>query len=48
MPSGGQPSTAPISDLELATEVDRFDFAMPVSREDGLPIARPARSREYA
>lgn len=37
-----------LRDLELATDVDRFDFAMPVSREDGLLIARPARSREYA
>ena len=29
-------------------DIDRFDFAMPVSREDGLLIARPARSGEYA
>ena len=37
-----------LRDLELATDIDRFDFAMPVSREDGLLIARPARSGEYA
>ena len=37
-----------LRDLELATDVDRFDFAMPVSREDGLLIAKPARSGEYA
>ena len=37
-----------LRDLELATDVDRFDFAVPVSSEDGLLIARPARSREYA
>ena len=35
-------------DLELATDIDRFDFAMPVSREDGLLVARPVRSGEYA
>lgn len=37
-----------LRDLELATDVDRFDFAMPVSREDELLIARPAKSGEYA
>ena len=37
-----------LRDLELATDVDRFDFAMPVSREDGLLIAKPARTGEYA
>ncbi len=31
----------PKRDAELATEVDRFDFALPVVREDGLLIARP-------
>ena len=31
----------PKEDAELATEVDRFDFALPVTREDGLLIARP-------
>ncbi len=37
-----------LRDLELATDVDRFDFAMPVSREDGLLIARPVKPGEYA
>ena len=32
-----------LRDLDLATDVDRFDFAMPVSREDGLLIARPVK-----
>jgi 2-phosphosulfolactate phosphatase len=31
----------PKRDAELATEVDRFDFALPVAREDGLLVARP-------
>ena len=31
----------PRRDAELALEVDRFSFALPVSREDGLLIARP-------
>ena len=31
----------PKRDAELATEVDRFDFALPVTREGGLLIARP-------
>jgi len=35
-------------DLELATDIDRFDFAMPVSREDGLLITRPVRTRAPA
>ena len=36
-----------LRDLELATEVDCFDFAMPVSLEGGLLIARPAVSGDY-
>ena len=32
----------PRRDAELALEVDRFSFALPVHREDGLLIARPA------
>jgi 2-phosphosulfolactate phosphatase len=31
----------PRRDAELALEVDRFSFALPVSRENGLFIARP-------
>lgn len=31
----------PRRDAELACEVDRFKFALPVTREDGLLIARP-------
>ena len=31
----------PKRDAELATQVDRFDFALPVTREDGLLVARP-------
>ncbi|MFN2521278.1 MAG: 2-phosphosulfolactate phosphatase, partial [Candidatus Limnocylindria bacterium] len=38
------PDWFPRSDAELACEVDRFDFALPVVREDGLLIARPVRS----
>ena len=32
----------PRRDAELALEVDRFGFALPVHRENGLLIARPA------
>jgi 2-phosphosulfolactate phosphatase len=34
----------PRRDAELSTEVDRFAFALPVMREDGLLIARPVFS----
>lgn len=37
------PEWFPRRDAELACEVDRFDFALPVAREDGLLVARPAR-----
>jgi 2-phosphosulfolactate phosphatase len=37
----GWPDWFPREDAVLATEVDRFDFALPVAREDGLLIARP-------
>ena len=37
-----------LRNLELATDVNRFDVAVPASHEDGLPIAKPARSGEYA
>ena len=39
----GWPSWFPRRDAELASEVDRFDFALPVAREAGLLIARPSR-----
>ena len=38
------PDWFPRRDAELACEVDRFDFALPVIREQSLLIARPARS----
>jgi 2-phosphosulfolactate phosphatase len=37
----GWPDWFPRRDAELALEVDRFAFALPVQREDGLLIARP-------
>jgi len=37
------PDWFPRRDAELAVEIDRFDFALPVTREHGLLIARPAR-----
>jgi 2-phosphosulfolactate phosphatase len=41
---GGWPDWFPRRDAELACQVDRFDFALPVAREDGLLVARPVRS----
>ena len=38
----GWPDWFPRRDAELALDVDRFSFALPVSREDGLLIARPS------
>ncbi|MEP7002926.1 MAG: 2-phosphosulfolactate phosphatase [Chloroflexota bacterium] len=38
----GWPEWFPRRDAELALELDRFDFALPVVREGGLLIARPA------
>jgi 2-phosphosulfolactate phosphatase len=35
------PDWFPRRDAELALQVDRFSFALPVSREDGLLVARP-------
>ena len=32
----------PASDLALATQIDRFDFAMAVQQKDGLRILKPA------
>ncbi|OLC57953.1 MAG: hypothetical protein AUH85_02035 [Chloroflexi bacterium 13_1_40CM_4_68_4] len=37
------PAWFPRRDAELACEVDRFDFALPVTREEGLLVARPIR-----
>ena len=37
------PEWFPRRDAELACQVDRFDFALPVTREDGLLVARPVR-----
>ena len=37
------PEWFPRRDAELACVVDRFDFAMPVTRERGLLVARPVR-----
>jgi 2-phosphosulfolactate phosphatase len=37
----GWPEWFPREDAVLATEIDRFDFALPVTREGGLLIARP-------
>jgi len=41
---GGWPDWFPRYDAELACQVDRFDFALPVARKDGLFVARPAWS----
>jgi len=38
------PDWFPRRDAELACQVDRFDFALPVVRESGLLVARPVRS----
>ena len=35
------PDWFPRRDAELACQVDRFDFALPVARVDGLLVARP-------
>ncbi len=40
----GWPAWFPRRDAELACQVDRFDFALPVARERGLLVARPLRS----
>lgn len=37
----GRYAHLPLADLDLAAEVDRFDFAMPVSREDERLVIRP-------
>jgi 2-phosphosulfolactate phosphatase len=33
----------PPADLAIALDIDRFDFALVVERENGLPILRPSR-----
>ena len=33
----------PLADLEYCTQIDRFDFAMPITREDGKQIMRPTK-----
>ena len=43
-PAVGWPDWFPRRDAELALQLDRFDFALPVFREDGLLIARPHRT----
>lgn len=40
---GSWPEWFPRRDAELALQVDRFDFALPVTREGGLLVARPER-----
>lgn len=37
-----------LKDLQLATDIDRFGFAMPVSRESGLLITRPVATEVTA
>jgi 2-phosphosulfolactate phosphatase len=37
------PEWFPRRDAELACQVDRFDFSLPVTREEGLLVARPVR-----
>ena len=33
----------PISDIDLCTSIDKFDFAMPVTHENGHPVIRAVR-----
>jgi len=33
----------PLSDLEYCSRIDKFDFAMPITREDGKLIMRPSK-----
>ena len=44
-PRDAWPEWFPRRDAELALEIDRFDFALPVARENGLYVARPVWSR---
>jgi 2-phosphosulfolactate phosphatase len=34
----------PVSDIDLCTNIDLFDFAMPVTRENGQPVMRAVKS----
>jgi 2-phosphosulfolactate phosphatase len=45
-PAVGWADWFPRRDAELALDVDRFAFALPVHRENGLLIARPAASSD--
>lgn len=47
-PPDAWPEWFPRRDAELALEIDRFDFALPVTREDGLFVARPVKSDSAA
>ena len=47
-PLDAWPDWFPQRDAELALDIDRFDFALPVARENGLLIARPLRSDSAA
>lgn len=40
-PASEWPDWFPRRDAEIALEIDRFDFALPVARETGLLVARP-------
>lgn len=42
--AAGTDPALPLADLELCAVVDRFDFAMPVVREDDGLVVRPLRS----
>jgi 2-phosphosulfolactate phosphatase len=33
----------PVSDIEYCVDVDRFDFAMRIRRENGLLVMKPAQ-----
>lgn len=33
----------PLSDLDYCAQIDRFDFAMPITREEGKLVMRPVR-----
>ncbi len=44
-PLDAWPDWFPRRDAELALEIDRFDFALPVSREGGVLVARPVWSQ---
>jgi 2-phosphosulfolactate phosphatase len=33
----------PLSDIDLCTSIDKFNFAMPVTRENGQPVMRAVR-----